>query len=289
MQQQQKITPALAIVLKHHEDLLVEWSAILVAKSSEGKLPPQLRAECSIFLKLLVSDPDVLGQFSQQRGELYEFLVDLSASRALDGSTPAETALFVLSLKQPLFNKIRQTIKETSALGQAIWDATRIFDGMALMTMDVFKQAREKVIKTQQQDMLELSTPVIRLWDGILVLPMIGTLDSARTHFVMEALLEEIVKQRAKSTILDITGVPTVDTETAQHLLKTIAAARLMGVFCFVSGIRPQIAQTMVQLGIALEDITTRSTVADALVLALAEQGIKVVRKNEVAKTAREF
>jgi rsbT co-antagonist protein RsbR len=208
-----------------------------------------------------------------------ELLSDVSRARTREGYGPAETATFVFSLKQPLFDRLRQEVGEDAeALASEIWVATLLLDQLGLYTMEVHQKAREEVINRQQQDMLELSTPVVRLWDGVLALPLIGTLDSARTQVVMESLLQRIVESGAALAIIDITGVPTVDTLVAQHLLKTVAAARLMGADCIISGIRPQIAQTIVHLGVALGDVTTKATLADALAVAFNRLGLVVAQ-----------
>lgn len=208
-----------------------------------------------------------------------EFLQDISASRARQGFTPSETVTFVLSLKQPLFMTIRQELaKSQDEMFEAIWGATLLLDKLGLLTSETFMATREELIMRQQQELLELSTPVVKLWDGILALPIIGTLDSARTQVVMEELLQTVVSTNSKFAIIDITGVPTVDTLVAQHLLKTITAARLMGAECIISGVRPQIAQTIVHLGINLEDVITKAKLSDAFALALQKSGRTVVR-----------
>jgi rsbT co-antagonist protein RsbR len=208
-----------------------------------------------------------------------EYLGDISRSRARIGFTPTETATFVFSLKKPLFERLRSKFsKDPAGLADATWASSELIDQMGLYTTEVFQKSREEVIQRQQQDMLELSTPVVKLWRGILALPLIGTLDSARTQVVMESLLQEIVASEAIVAIIDITGVPTVDTLVAQHLLKTVTAARLMGADCIISGIRPQIAQTIVHLGVQLGDITTKSTLADAFVIALQRTGQTITR-----------
>jgi rsbT co-antagonist protein RsbR len=213
-----------------------------------------------------------------------EVLETVSRDRAQRGATPAETASFVLSLKQPLFEALRREAgKDIDALAAEIGTATRLLDKLGLYTVEIFQKSREAVILRQKEEMLELSTPVVQLWAGILALPLIGTLDSARTQVVMENLLQHIVTSGAEIAIIDITGVPTVDTLVAQHLLKTISAARLMGADCIISGIRPQIAQTMVHLGVEL-DVVSKSTMADALALALRRIGKVVVDR---AKPAR--
>jgi len=216
---------------------------------------------------------------------LREFLANVSRSRSLQGFSPSETANFIFSFKKPLFNHLRQEFKQDgNALADAIWTITELLDGLGLYTTEAFLKSREEVIMRQQQDMLELSTPVVKLWDGILALPLIGTLDSARTQVVMESLLQMIVETGSEVAIIDITGVPTVDTLVAQHLIKTITAARLMGADCIISGIRPQIAQTIVHLGVDLADVVTKATLADAFLLALRRSGRVVSRASSSSK-----
>ena len=205
-------------------------------------------------------------------------LDEVSKTRATLGFTPRETATFVFSLKEPLFERIRKETADIAATADACWQMTELVDQLGLYTMEVYQRSREDVVRRQQDEISELSTPVVKLWDGILALPLIGTLDSARTQVVMENLLQAIVDHGADLAIVDITGVPTVDTLVAQHLLKTIAAARLMGADCIVSGIRPQIAQTMVHLGVEL-DVVSKATLADALALAFQRTGRSVVRR----------
>jgi rsbT co-antagonist protein RsbR len=202
-----------------------------------------------------------------------QLLTSISESRAAGGFAPAATAMFVLSLKQPIFEALRKEVQDPARLAEELWSATTLVDRLALQTMEATLDARERVIARQHEDMLELSTPVVKLWDGILALPMIGTLDSARTQVVMESLLQRIVETGAEVAIIDITGVPTVDTLVAQHLIKTVTAARLMGADCIISGIRPQIAATIVHLGVDLSDVATKSTLADAFRLALSRTG----------------
>jgi rsbT co-antagonist protein RsbR len=215
---------------------------------------------------------------------LKDLLASLSTSRAAQGFTPSETALFVLSLKSPLHKLIRQ--QKGSSPDQLFEEITTVddfLDKLALHTTDSYIHGRDQVILRQQEEMLELSTPVVTLWEGIVALPLIGTLDSARTQVVMESLLQAIVQTNSRFAIIDITGVPTVDTLVAQHLLKTITAARLMGAECILSGIRPQIAQTIVHLGINLEDVITKAKLSDAFKLALERSGRAVTR---VAKSS---
>ena len=209
-----------------------------------------------------------------------DFLVDLSSRRAKDGYTPRETASFVYSLKQPLFTALSVEFGQDPArLAEEVWLATLLMDELGLLTTEAFQKSREEVILRQQKELLELSTPVVRLWENILALPLIGTLDSARTQIVMQNLLDAIVQTRSDYAIIDITGVPIVDTLVAQHLLKTVAAARLMGADCLISGIRPQIAQTIIHLGVDLSEVTTKATLADAFDIALRRSGHKVVRQ----------
>jgi rsbT co-antagonist protein RsbR len=216
-----------------------------------------------------------------------DFLVDLSSRRAKDGYSPIETASFVFSLKQPLFSALKSELgADTKAVADEIWFATLLIDELGLLTTEAFQKSREEVITRQQKELLELSTPVVRLWENILALPLIGTLDSARTQVVMQNLLEAIVQTRSDYAIIDITGVPVVDTLVAQHLLKTVAAARLMGADCLISGIRPQIAQTIIHLGVDLSEVTTKATLADAFDVALRRSGHKIVRQETASTNA---
>src|SRR3954447_13921236 len=212
-------------------------------------------------------------------------LETLSASRAEQGFSPSETAMFVFSLKEPLFERLRrQHANDAAKLADGAWEMNVTLDKLGLYTAEVFQRGRDAIISRQQQEVLELSTPVVTLWDGILALPLIGTLDSARTQVVMETLLQRIVDSGAAIAIIDITGVPTVDTLTAQHLLKTVAAARLMGADCIISGIRPQIAQTIVHLGVDLGTVVTKATLADAFTIALRRLGLTVTKAAAAAK-----
>ena len=188
--------------------------------------------------------------------------------------------MFLLSLKQPIFGILQREFgSDPAALANALWAATSLIDKLGVYSIEAFQKTREDLIKRQQQEMMELSTPVVKLFDELVALPLIGTLDSARTQVVMENLLESIVASSASIAILDITGVPTVDTQVAQHLLKTVAAARLMGADCIISGVRPQIAQTLVHLGLELNNVTTKATMADALKVAFQRLGYNMVRR----------
>lgn len=208
-------------------------------------------------------------------------LSSLSRSRAAQGQSAGETSVFVLALKKPLLNALQQRLNGSDSvqLTAAFWGLTKLVDGMAQFTATTFQRAREDIINRQQEELLELSTPVVKLWEGVLAVPMIGTLDSNRTQIVMETLLQKIVETGSELAIIDITGVPTVDTLVAQHLLKTVTAIRLMGADCIISGIRPQIAQTIVHLGIDLQGISTKASLADALSLALQRTGWRITRQ----------
>jgi rsbT co-antagonist protein RsbR len=204
-------------------------------------------------------------------------LAEISRHRALMGFSPGETAMFIFSLKQPLFDLAQQRMgQDAKRLAEVLWDLTTLLDKLGLYTTEIYQESREGIIHRQQQELMELSTPVVQLWDEVLALPLIGTLDSARTQVVMENLLQRVVETGARIAIIDITGVPTVDTLVAQHLMKTVAATRLMGADCIISGIRPQIAQTIVHLGVNLNDIITKATLADAFQVALQRVGATV-------------
>ncbi len=249
----------------------------------EDEIQQQSRTFLASFRQAL--DRGAPGDFSDGSwAAVRDFLADLSRNRARQGFTPAETATFVFSLKLPIFARLRQEYaNDPASLSAETWTATELLDKLGLYTTEVFQKVREEVIARQQQELLELSTPVVKLWDGILALPLIGTLDSARTQVVMETLLQQIVQTGAAIAIIDITGVPMVDTLVAQHLMKTVAAARLMGADCIISGVRPQIAQTIVHLGVELGDITTKATLADAFRVALRRSG-QTLMKTETSR-----
>ena len=270
--------------------LLAEWLREQQAAIGRRGLisDRELESQSREFLGLLRS-ASASGNMTDVHGgaewsALREMLGGISRSRGQQGFSPSETATFIFSLKPALFARLRARLGgQPDRLFDAIRDAGEMLDRLGLYTTEVHQQGREEVIRRQQQDMLELSTPVVKLWDGVLALPMIGTLDSARTQTVMESLLERIVETGAEVAIVDITGVPTVDTLVAQHLMKTITAARLMGADCIISGIRPQIAQTIVHLGVALGDVVTKATLADAFAVALQRKGLRVVRSGAEA------
>lgn len=274
----------IAEILKTHQnDLAAEWTKSLQASGTarDSRISEsQLREQTTEFLALL-SDAAAAGgdERSQAWNAAVDFLEDMSRSRVQQGFTSDETARFIFSFKKPLFARLRTELgKDHEAFAEETWAATELIDKMGLVTVGAFQKTREDLINRQQQEMLELSTPVVKMWDGILALPMIGTLDSARTQIVMESLLQRIVDTGAELAIIDITGVPTVDTLVAQHLLKTVTAIRLMGADCIISGVRPQIAQTIVHLGVDLQGVTTKANLADALSLALKKLGFAVTR-----------
>jgi len=242
----------------------------------------ELRVESERFLTVLAgavaagsAEADLSGS---QWEPVKDFLSELSRTRVTRGFTPTETATFVFSLKQALFSQARRDA-DADAAADAMWVATRLIDALGLFTAEAFLRSREQIIQRQQEELMELSTPVVKLWQGVVALPLIGTLDSARTQVVMESLLEKILETDSALAIIDITGVPTVDTLVAQHLLKTVTAIRLMGADCIISGVRPQIAQTIVHLGVDLHGVITKATLADALSLALKRSGFVVARK----------
>ena len=274
------------ILQKHEAELLGNWireQQASIARRRDLISDRELEAQSGEFLGLLrvaVQGGDATQvATAPEWAAVRDMLNGVSRTRSLQGFSPAETAMFVFSLKGPLFLQIRDELgRDSSQLFEEIRRADELLDRLGLYTTEVYQKTREEVIHRQQQDMLELSTPVVKLWEGVLALPMIGTLDSSRTQVVMESLLQRIVETGAEVAILDITGVPTVDTLTAQHLIKTVTAARLMGADCIISGIRPQIAQTIVHLGVDLGDVVTKATLADAFALALQRLGRTVVR-----------
>ena len=275
------------IVAKYEGDMLSEWTKSQIAAGTRRAdliRDEDLHDESRRFLGLLRSSLQNGGAGMDIQGptwaEMRELLESLSRSRTRQGFSPAETATFIFSLKEPLFARLRRELaREPEALVEETWTGNILLDRLGLYTTEVYQKSRDDVIARQQQEMLELATPVVQLWQGILAVPLIGTLDSARTQVVMENLLQSIVDTGASIAIIDITGVPTVDTMVAQHLLKTVSAARLMGAECIISGIRPQIAQTIVHLGVELQGIVTKATLADAFAIALARNGLTVCRQ----------
>ena len=261
----------MAAYLRDHQDKVVgRWSELVVAGLRGRSTPAEVRRELEDLYSLVIRA--LSGADEQATGELRAALAELSRSRARNGFSPTETALAVFALKDAVY----ELVADTTELAPEYLVFSRTMDDLGLHTFETYAAAREEIIADQAEAMLELSTPVIRLWEGVIAVPLIGTLDSARTQLVMEKLLETLVATGADHAVLDITGVPTVDTEVAQHLLKTVSAARLLGAECIISGIRPQVAQTIVSLGIEFGDIATKATLADALAHALRRTGQRV-------------
>ncbi|GAA6131194.1 STAS domain-containing protein [Halopseudomonas sabulinigri] len=273
---------AIDALLKQQAEVQSAWiEGLEESGSSRGVRPEELRKQTSGFLALFADGAANAGTQWNASGwsETREFLEKLSHSRALQGFDAQQTASFIFSLKRPVFDVLQRKAElDPVTLTTNITSLSELLDSMGLFTASTFQKARESVIKRQQEELLELSTPVVKLWDGILALPMIGTLDSQRTQVVMESLLQRILDTGSEIAIIDITGVPTVDTLVAQHLLKTVTAIRLMGADCIISGVRPQIAQTIVHLGLDLEGIVTKANLADAFALALKRANLTVTK-----------
>lgn len=271
------------VIRKYQGEILAEWIKDMPESTRRSDLiaESEFRNQCAQFLKSLQeasADNDSAGDLSgPDWANMRDLLGEVSQSRVQLGFSPTQVARFVFSVKAPIFNRLRRDLgKDPEVLAGELYRASLLIDELGLHTTEIFQHSREQVIRLQQQEMLELSTPVIKLWEGILALPLIGTLDSARTQIVMETLLQKIVDTGSSVAIIDITGVPTVDTLVAQHLIKTVTAARLMGADCIISGIRPQIAQTIVHLGVGLGDVTTKASLADAFMIALTRAGLTV-------------
>ena len=272
-----------AEILQRWLDRLLDGASFRSDRMSKTELAEQSRRFLSLFRQSISSGSADIQ--SQAWANTRQMLEELSVNRIEQGFSPVETALFVFSLKETLFEGLEDQLpSDPKAARRLILDTNQLLDRLGLFTTEVYQRGREKVIIRQQQDLLELSTPVVTLWEGVLALPVIGTLDSARTQVVMENLLQRIVETGATIAIIDITGVPTVDTLTAQHLLKTVAAARLMGADCIISGIRPQIAQTIVHLGVDLGTVVTKATIADAFSTALRRLGLAVTKAGAAKK-----
>jgi rsbT co-antagonist protein RsbR len=272
----------------HEREILTEWTRRQlesVATRRDLMSEAELERQSREFLDAFVQASERGGVSNLEApawSSVRDLLTRVSQTRARQGFSPRETATFVFSLKEPLFALLREHVKDARTLAEETWTVSLVLDVLGLLTTEAYQKGREEMIARQQQEMLELSTPVVTLWNGVLALPLIGTLDSARTQVVMESLLQRIVETGSLIAILDITGVPTVDTLVAQHLLKTVAAARLMGADCIISGIRPQIAQTIVHLGVDLNTVATKATLADAFAVALKRLGLAVTRTAQV-------
>jgi rsbT co-antagonist protein RsbR len=274
---------------QRRETLLTEWQRRLMTSAAlqSGKVKEtELRENSARLLDAIqgaIKNGNLADIATVEWTTVRQILEDLSRSWAVNGFTPTETATFVFSLKEPIFSLLRDALaKNPLGLADETWHASLLIDQLGLYSLEHFARTREEVIRRQQHELLELSTPVVELWHGVLALPLIGTLDSQRTQTVMESLLQAIVDTGAAIAIIDITGVPTVDTLVAQHLIKTVSAARLMGADCIISGIRPQIAQTIVHLGLEL-NVVSKATMADAFKLALRRTGQSVHQSNGAA------
>ncbi|HET9087214.1 MAG TPA: STAS domain-containing protein [Acidobacteriaceae bacterium] len=269
------------IIRNNEKAILSGWLSEMSASTRRSDLidDAELKQQAAELLRLFAnSSQNSSDVHSESFASLREFFMEIGKTRMESGFTASETAMFVLSLKQPIFKALRDAPKSNpQELVEEIWMVGNLLDNLALLTVDSAIKFREQTIARQQEELLELSTPVVKLWDGVLALPLIGTLDSARTQVVMELLLSTIVATNSQIAIIDITGVPTVDTLVAQHLIKTITAARLMGADCYLSGIRPAIAQTIVHLGVDLADVQTKAKLSDAFALALSRLGKTVV------------
>lgn len=274
------------ILSESSTQIIADWLARL-SETPDARVPLfELEGQCDSIVRRLAQgcrDGNLMSIDGPSFTSLRDNLAELSRTRAMAGFSPTETATFILSLKQPLFARLRDLLgSEPERLAAETLTISELIDALGLFMMEAYQRAREEVIIRQQTEIAELSTPVVKLWQGVLALPLIGTLDSARTQVVMENLLESIVRYEADIAIIDITGVPTVDTLVAQHLLKTVAAARLMGADCIISGIRPQIAQTMVHLGVEL-NVVSKANLSDAFALALRRLGKVVVNQRRPA------
>ncbi|MER5658623.1 STAS domain-containing protein [Streptomyces sp. NPDC002131] len=258
------------------EDLSAEWAASVTGSLGGRVSRAEVQRELQEIYTALVA---ALGSGSidgrgEEFGEVRALLTELSRNRAHQGFTPTETAVSVFALKEVL----EPALSGKDGDLQAYLQFAALLDTLGLFTIEVYTRTREELISAQAEQLMELSTPVVKLWDGVIGVPLVGTLDSARTMVVMEKMLQALIDTGSEQAIIDITGVPAVDTEVAQHLLKTVVAARLMGAECTISGIRPQIAQTIVALGINFGDIVTKATLADALRHALRRSGVTFSR-----------
>ncbi|MFG1713241.1 STAS domain-containing protein [Micromonospora sp. NPDC049203] len=270
----------LAHLLSQHADRLTNRWTEIVASSLRGRLSrAELARQVQELHRALVEagQHGVSDLADEHGGELRAVLSELSTNRARQGFSATETAISVFALKDTLL-EVLEDEKGTDALRDFV-AFSALIDQMGLFTFETFVRARESLIADQAEQLLELSTPVVKLWEGVVAVPLVGTLDSARAQVVMERLLQTLVDTGSPYAIIDITGVPAVDTQVAQHILKTVVAARLMGADCIISGIRPQIAQTIVALGIEFGDIATKASLADALRHVLRLTGVETTAR----------
>ncbi|WPP49772.1 STAS domain-containing protein [Catalinimonas niigatensis] len=266
-------------VLQNWIDNQVEDPALREDLMSNEEIRYQSEELLDAFLKAIKTEnyEDIS---RQEYNPIIEILSGISLSRAHGGFTPRETAIYVLSLKKAIIHVLLEELKDDpGALVNEILKISNLLDSLSIVTFETYLKGREEVILRQSNEMNEISTPVIRVWEGVLALPIIGTLDSERTQIVMESLLQEIVDTESNIAILDISGVPAVDTLVAQHLIKTVNATRLMGAECIISGIKPEIAQTIVHLGINLEGVQTKASLAAALKYAFNKMNMVVVKR----------
>lgn len=281
---------AIKVLQKRKKNILATWMKLQLADDSlrdDLMSNEELRHQSEDLLDALVDnlsdenidDPSRFDQFA-------EILDAISISRAKQGFTPRETGLFVFSLKDALLEALQTDIKDPQELYAQSLKISKLIDHFGINTFETFIRGREEVILRQTDEITEISTPVIQVWDGILALPIIGTLDSARTQVVMESLLQRIVESGSRIAILDISGVPAVDSLVAQHLIKTVSATRLMGAECIISGIRPEIAQTVVHLGIDLTSVLTKASLASALKSAFSMLRLQVINKSNQNSTS---
>ncbi|MCX7786665.1 MAG: STAS domain-containing protein [Spirochaetes bacterium] len=273
-----------ALLSGHQNEILRQWQKEQLAPGvlrSDLISPDELKQQMEDFLRYLVEavKKDETEDMSSLEAwkEVRSFLTEISKTQAKKGFLPSETSMFIFSLKKPIFQLLQSyDTEDLEKFASDLWKVNTLLDQLGLLTMESYLKSKEEIIRRQQEEMLELSTPVVKIWEQVVAVPLIGTLDSARTQMVMENLLQEIVRVSATIAIIDITGVPTVDTLVAQHLFKTVSAARLMGAECVISGIRPQIAQTMVHLGVSFQDITTKATLAEAIKYAFSRVGYRI-------------
>jgi rsbT co-antagonist protein RsbR len=267
-----------AVLAGNQSDVLAAWTEVALSRL-DGRLARQeVEADLRSIYDGIVAA--TTGTSADGWADMRSSIAELSRARARQGFSPTETSVAVTSLK----DAVVPVVKAGNATLDDLVAVTMLCDELGVVVFESYVRAREQVISDQSAQLLELSTPVIKLWDGVVALPLIGTLDSARTQVVMENLLQALVDSGSEHAIIDITGVPAVDTQVAQHLLKTVVAARLMGAECIISGIRPQIAQTIVALGIQFGDIVTKATLADALVMCLHGRGLEVTCRNDPAR-----
>jgi rsbT co-antagonist protein RsbR len=276
---------AIPILQKKKKSILEKWTQLQIEDEGlrEDLITNEdIRAQSEELLNAMVNnvkDENLDNPKSDDFDPVIDILNGISISRAKQGFSPRETGTFVFTLKEAIEKILQSEITDPQELYLQTSKVSRLIDHFGICTFETFIKGREEVILRQTDEISEISTPVIRVWDGVVALPIIGTLDSARTQIVMENLLQEIVETGSNIAILDISGVPAVDSLVAQHLLKTVSATRLMGAECIISGIRPEIAQTIVHLGIDLSSIITKSSLASALSTAFAMLSLQVVKK----------